>query len=277
MSVSEPYPSLAEIVRSIGEAGQRLTQIGACEGAAGNISVHIGWECYPERLFPRISRYSLPIHVPQIAGKCFIVTGSGRRLGEIAGDPEANLCIARINSDGDTAQLYTSPRALFERPTSEFNTHLALHRSAIVNDKLNFHAIVHAQPVHVTFLSQIPDYQNTTDLSKKLLRWEAETIINLPMGIAYVPFAPPSTDDLMQGTLAAIQEGHRIVLWAKHGVMARSDQSVKRAVDRIDYIEAAARYEYMNLTVGNKAVGLTDDQIKLVCKTFDIKSPLFPI
>jgi len=39
---------------------------------------------------------------------------------------------------------------------------------------------------------------------------------------------------------------HRIVVWAKHGVMARSDISVKRAVDRIEYAETAANYEYMD-------------------------------
>ena len=37
---------------------------------------------------------------------------------------------------------------------------------------------------------------------------------------------------------------HRIVIWAKHGVMARSDVSVKRAADRIEYAETAAKYEY---------------------------------
>ena len=33
---------------------------------------------------------------------------------------------------------------------------------------------------------------------------------------------------------------HRIVIWAKHGVMARSDISVKRAADLVEYAETAA-------------------------------------
>jgi len=34
--------------------------------------------------------------------------------------------------------------------------------------------------------------------------------------------------------------------------MARSDISVKRAVDRIEYAETAANYEYMDLLIGGE-------------------------
>jgi len=50
----------------------------------------------------------------------------------------------------------------------------------------------------------------------------------------------------MEGTLESLRK-HRIVVWAKHGVMAQSDVSVKRAVDRVEYAETAAKYEYLNL------------------------------
>lgn len=43
--------------------------------------------------------------------------------------------------------------------------------------------------------------------------------------------------------------------------MARSDQSVKRAADRIEYAETAARYEYFNLRNGEPA----DARISLSC------------
>jgi len=46
---------------------------------------------------------------------------------------------------------------------------------------------------------------------------------------------------------------HRIVIWGKHGVMARSDVSIKRAADRVEYAETAAKYEYLNLSAGEGA------------------------
>ena len=49
---------------------------------------------------------------------------------------------------------------------------------------------------------------------------------------------------------------HRVVIWAKHGVMARSDVSVKRAADRVEYAETAAKYEYLNLCDGRSGEGL---------------------
>jgi rhamnulose-1-phosphate aldolase len=275
MPVTEPYPTLPDVMRLIGEAGLRLVQIGACEGAAGNISVHMGWEIYPERQFPQVREIELPVSVPELASKLFVMTGSGRRLGEIAADPEANLCVVRINDGGQTAALYTSPRALFEHPTSEFNSHLALHRSAIGRDYLNFHAIIHAQPLHLTYLSHIPEYQDTLRLSRRILRWQPETIINLPMGVAYLPFELPGSAALMKATVEAMEQGHRIVLWAKHGVMARSDQSVKRAADRIEYAETGAHYEYLDLSAGCKATGLSDTEMQRVNEKYGGASTLF--
>ena len=78
----------------------------------------------------------------------------------------------------------------------------------------------------------------------------------------------------MEATVAALRT-HRIILWAKHGVMARSDTSVKRASDRIEYAETAARYECMNLSRGEPASGLTDEEIRAICKAFGIRQELF--
>ncbi len=67
---------------------------------------------------------------------------------------------------------------------------------------------------------------------------------------------------------------HRIVLWSKHGVMSRSDVSVTRAVDRIEYAETAARYEYMDLVNGERAEGLTIDEMRAVVEAFDVKTTI---
>jgi len=275
MPVLEPYPSLDEILRLTGEAGTRLMEIGASEGAAGNISVYIGWPVELRHRFPLIADYPLPIAVPELANHVFLVTGSGRRLGEIGGDPEANLCAIRINGDGTTGALHKSQKCLFERPTSEFNSHLAVHREFIPKENLNFHAVIHAQPPHLTFLSQIPDYQDSERLSRKILRWQPETLVNLPLGVAYLPFMLPGSNKLMDATVAAMRTGHRVVLWAKHGVMARSDQSVKRAADRIEYAETAARYEYFDLSTGQRGQGLTDEELHGVATAFGVKQNYF--
>jgi rhamnulose-1-phosphate aldolase len=158
--------------------------------------------------------------------------------------------------------------------TSEFNSHLAVHYAQILSSGTNFHALVHAQPPHVTYLSHVPRYQNETYLNTHLFRWQPETIMTLPEGIGFVPFCVPSSVELMAHTVESMRQ-HRIVLWAKHGLMARSDVSVKRAGDRIEYIEAAAKYEYLNLSVGEIGEGLSVDEIRAICKTLNIQQNIF--
>ncbi|HEY0604366.1 MAG TPA: hypothetical protein VGD58_15705 [Herpetosiphonaceae bacterium] len=43
MALDQPFPDLEELLATIGAAGQRLGGINANEGAAGNISIVIGW------------------------------------------------------------------------------------------------------------------------------------------------------------------------------------------------------------------------------------------
>ena len=273
MALTEPFPELDEILASIGEGGQRVATIDAAEGAAGNISVCVGWPLEVRRRFPATEEIPLPQPAPSLAGRVVIVTGSGRRLRDIAADPAANLGVVRVHEDGVTGTLHTSPGRLFDHLTSEWNSHLAVHDDMVARTATNFHAVVHAQPPHLTYLSHIPAYRDEAWFSRRLLRWEPETIINLPAGIGVLPFMLPGSETLMQANVASLRT-HRIVLWSKHGVMSRSDVSVTRAVDRIEYAETAARYEYMDLVNGEQADGLTLDELTSVVRTFGVETTL---
>ena len=107
-----------------------------------------------------------------------------------------------------------------------------------------------------------------------MLRWQPEAIVNLPEGVGCLPFLVPGSAELMAATIESLR-AHRIVVWGKHGVMARSDQSVKRAVDRIEYAETAAHYERMDLLNGGRAEGLTDEEIRAIAKAFGVEQKIF--
>jgi rhamnulose-1-phosphate aldolase len=273
MALSEPFPALDEILDSIGAGGSHVAAIEASEGAAGNISVYIGWPMEVRRRFPNVEQIPLPRPVPHLANGIVIVTGSGRRLREIQEDPTANLGAVLISPDGITGTLHTAPNRLFDNVTSEWNSHLAVHDDTVERTGTNFHAVVHAQPPHLTYLSHIAEYRNEQFLNRRLLRWEPETIINLPAGIGALEFMLPGSAPLMEANVESLR-GHRITVWAKHGVMARSDISVKRAVDRIEYAETAANYEYMDLLAGGRAEGLSLEDLRAVVATFDVKTTL---
>jgi rhamnulose-1-phosphate aldolase len=274
MPIEAPYPELDELLGLVGEAGQRLSDIDASEGAAGNISVYMGWQIDPRRRFPNMERIDLPVAVPELAGKALLTTGSGRRLREIIQDPAANLGCLVVAEDGKTGWLYTSPRRLFARLTSELNSHLSVHQDQVRATGTNFHAVIHAQPPYLTYLSHIPAYQGEPYLNRHILRWQPELIVNLPEGVGTIPFLIPGSSELMQATIESLRT-HRVVVWGKHGVMARSDMSVKRASDRIEYAEAAARYEYMNLANNERGEGLTPEQIRAICQAFNVQQSIF--
>jgi rhamnulose-1-phosphate aldolase len=268
-----PAYTLDEILRAIGEAGQRLSDIDASEGAAGNISVYVAERLDVRVAFPIAEIIELPVVAPELAGGMLIVTGSGRRLRDIASDPLASLGCLVVDPDGKTGQLFSSPKRIYRRLTSELNSHLAVQRTH-VRPETALHTVIHAQPIHLVYLSHIARYQDPRYLNTRLLRWQPELIVNLPQGIALVPFHVPGSPELMAETVAALQRRH-FVLWTKHGVMARAEGSVKHACDRIEYAETAARYEQMNLMNGELAEGLSVEQIREICRTYGIVQDIF--
>ncbi len=251
-----------------------LADIGACEGAAGNISIYVRWPIDVTKRFPVLDEIRLPQPVPELAGGTFIVTGSGRRLREIIDEPTANLACIVVNQGGQTGKLYTSIDRRFEHVTSEFNSHVGVHYDQICASGTNFHAVIHAQPIHLTHISHIPRYQDEKYLNTHLLRWQPETIVNLPEGIGFLPFRVPGSSELMAGNVELLRT-HRIVIWAKHGVMTRSDISVKRAADTVEYAETGATYEYYNLSIGEIGEGLNADEIRAICKMCNVSQNIF--
>lgn len=261
----------------MGETGRRLAQIGASDGAAGNISAFIGreeLEPVAASLFPKKETYEAPHSGPDLARCVFVVTGSGRRLREIGGDPPANLALVTFDESGTAATLHTSDRRRFERLTVEFNSHLAVHHDHIRRSSLPFHAIIHAQPLNLTYLSHIAAYRDPLYLSRRILRWEPESIYYLREGVGVVPFHVPASDALERANFEAMKS-HHVVVWAKHGVMARSELSVKRACDLIEYAEVGARFERINLAAGNIAEGLDEAEIYQICDAFDVQQDIF--
>ncbi|WP_345803402.1 class II aldolase/adducin family protein [Microbacterium sp. AZCO] len=269
---STALPTIEELLVQMGAAGRRVCEIDASEAGAGNISVCVDELPGVRNVFPLSERIELPLPAPSLAGRTLLVTGSGRRLRQIADDPAAAVGAVIVEADGIHAELLTSPRRAFERLTSEFNSHLGVHDDQIGRRNLPFHAVVHAQPPHLTYLSHIPAYRSDRAMNTAILRWEPESIVALSQGIGVLDFMVPGSQTLMDANVARLRD-FEIVLWSKHGTMSRSDISVLRAVDRVEYAETGAKYEYMNLLAGGSGQGLTPAEIRSVADAFGIQSP----
>lgn len=264
-------PTLDQVLAQMGDVGQRMARIDAAEGAAGNISVFLAGAIAAPDAFVAQGKLSLPVRASHLAGGTVVVTGASRRLGDIATMPEATLCLLQVVGDGTEALIYGAAHV---RPTSELNTHLAVHNDHVGRRQLRHHAVVHAQPVRLTYLSHILAYQETFAFNRRLLRWQPETIIEFPEGIGMLPFQMPGSPDQMRVTTDALVT-HRGVVWARHGIVTRSDAGAGKAGDLIEYAEAAAHYEYLNLQVGERSSGLADAEMRLICERLGIDQKYF--
>src|SRR4030042_6622712 len=130
--LTPPFPELDDLLHMMGQSGRHLAEIEASEGAAGNISTCMRWPVEPRTRFPVIDTIDLPQPIPELAGATFLVSGSGRRLREIIDEPTANIACIVVNDGGKTGTLYTAYNRRFERVTSEFNSHLAVHYDQLV-------------------------------------------------------------------------------------------------------------------------------------------------
>jgi rhamnulose-1-phosphate aldolase len=225
-------------------------------------------------LFPQMTMIDLPTPAPDLAGATLIVTGSGRRLREVVDQPAANLACIIVEPGGETGRLFTSPDAHFKRVTSEFNSHLAVHHDQMRTRPVLQHAIIHAQPKHLTFLSHIPKYQDGQYLNTRLLRWQPETIINVPEGIGILPFLLPGSTHLMIETMLCMRD-HRVVVWSHHGIMARADDSILHALDLVEYVETAAQYETLNLYTGEASGGIDPQFLRDIAEIWNVKQKVY--
>ena len=265
---------LNSLLNQLGQVGKRLADMGAAEGAAGNLSI-----CFREPLdvtilFPKMDVVELPIPAPDLAGATLIVTGSGRRLRDIIDAPVANLACIVVDRGGQTGKMFTSHACPFKRVTSEFNSHLAVHHDQMRSRDIQLHTVLHGQPLYLTYLSHLSEYQDEPYFNLHLLRWQPETILNFPTGMGVLPFILVGSAQLTVETMLAMRE-HPLVVWSQHGVIARSDDSLLHVLDLIEYAETAAHYEYLNLIGGRLSEGLSPEHLREVSGSWNIKQNIY--
>ncbi|MDU0968028.1 MAG: class II aldolase/adducin family protein [Actinomycetaceae bacterium] len=266
--------TIAEILAAMGEAGLRLDHMNAVEAGAGNISFSTSADVDLTTDFPDAAPGTpLPWTVPSLAGRTVFVTGSGCRLRDVAAHPHQTVSAFVVDEDGKTGTWYTHPDHTFSKPTSEFNSHLAVHADQVATAGVDQVAVIHAQPPYLVQLSHDRETRTTEKFNRAILRWEPETIVQVPAGIEVLDFMVPGSQELMENNVRALRD-HIVVLWSKHGIMVRSYDSPLAAVDKVEYLETGAMYELRNRTDG-RGEGLTDDEIRRVIADFNVETTLY--
>lgn len=263
---AEVKPKLNDLIQEVSLAGQYLWQKGWAEKNAGNLSVDVTHRIPQKPLLKTSAFRPHPQPPPGLGGRSFLVTGTGTRFRDIEKDPEGCLCVLRVSQRPPGFHILWGGRKKGFRPTSELPSHLrmqaALHRSDQGGG-----VVLHTHPNELIALTHLPETCGEEALNYALWGMIPEAKIYVPRGIGWVPYRLTASEALAEETVKALERGHKVVMWEKHGALAVGKAPLE-AFDLIDAMNKAAILYLLCKHTGTPPQGLTREQIDEIGRAF---------
>jgi rhamnulose-1-phosphate aldolase len=253
MSTFGEMPELADFAQT----AHWLSVRGWSEGAGGNMSVRL--DDPPD--IDAGDKIALPLHVPNLAGKIMLFTGSGTRARETANHPARDVGLYKISADGESYSWLAGNKI----PTSELPAHCAIHNALAIHrpeDK----AIMHTHPSNLIALCHDPKLSGGLEISNKILRLQSEARLHVPEGIGYVPHQIPGSLELGLESAKLVKD-YRLVLWHMHGCLA-TGKDLATAFDYMEVIEKCAAMYWTLRQACIDPAGMTDTDIEKTLTEF---------
>jgi rhamnulose-1-phosphate aldolase len=253
-------PDLGPILSDAQEVSGYLWQRGWAERNAGNMSIDVS-----DHLAQVVDDFDsgewqdLPSVFPSLGGRCYLVTGTGRRFRDFARDSENNSVLLRIDDDGIRHQVLWGGLDVPDiRPTSEFPSHLRLQQHLRSSGGRKT-AVLHTHPTELIALTHMLDCVDQDGLNQALWSVHPELRVFLPRGVGLVSYTLPGSEALGIATVEQIQQGCEVAVWQYHGCLAVG-ADVLQAFDLIDTVNKAARISLMCRAAGQRPNGLGSEE-----------------
>ncbi|MFD1887957.1 rhamnulose-1-phosphate aldolase [Paenibacillus wenxiniae] len=202
--------------------------------------------------------------VAELAGKYFIVTGSGKYFKNVMDDPESNLGVIRVSADGQQLEVLWGLHN-GAVPTSELPTHFITHRERLHIDPQH-RVVIHNHATYtlaMTFVHELDERQ----LTRTLWKMCTECIVVFPDGVGIVPWMIPGTSEIGRATADKMQH-YRAVIWPQHGIFGTGN-SIDEAFGLIETIEKAAQI-YMLIAHLPRRQNITDGELAALAAAFGV-------
>ena len=201
---------------------------------------------------------------PELDGKTFLVTGTGKYFKNVQYAPEVNLGLVRLKDGGETAQLLWG-FADGGKFTSEFPAHMMSHAARRKIDPQN-RVIMHCHPANLLAMT----YVHTLDereFTRTLWQMCTECIVVFPDGVNVLPWMLCGTNEI---GLATAEKMHtaRLVVWAQHGIYG-AGKDLDETFGLIETAEKAAEI-YMKIAHLPRVNTITDAQLKQLAEAFKV-------
>ncbi|MED2006245.1 rhamnulose-1-phosphate aldolase [Brevibacillus laterosporus] len=258
----------APFIKDMSQMTQNLWLKGWAESNGGNISQLLEEKevsCYLD-----INKYlrttPLNFDASEIAGKYFLVSGSGKHFRKVMAEPSDTLCIIKISDDGSSYHLLWGLEN-GGNPTSELASHLKCHIVRLQQDPAH-RVILHTHATAVIAMTFIHDLDEA-QFTKSLWKMITECLIVFPDGVSIVPWMVAGTNELGEASAEKMKDS-RIVVWAHHGIMG-AGTSLDDAFGLVEVVDKAARiYMQMAHFPGGIKQAITDEQLIELVKGFGV-------
>ena len=260
-------PALKAEVDKVAEVALYLWQKGWAERNGGNITINVT-DFVDEEMaeMPAISDPK-PIGkvLPQLKGAWFYCKGTGKRMRDLAREPMANGSIIRILPDCASYEIVADEPVA---PTSELPSHLAVHDYLLAKGS-PYRATLHTHPIELVALTHSKKWMEKDVATKMLWSMIPETKAFCPRGLGMVPYMLPSSVELAEATIRAIDDDYDVVMWEKHGVFA-VDVDIMDAFDQVDVLNKAAQIFIAARGMGFEPEGMSEEQMAELSAAFSL-------
>ncbi len=256
-------PFMVEMIRTI----TNMYNHGWDERNGGNVSLMLSEEDVRDYVDLGHVIRSIPTGfvAPELEGKYFLVTGTGKYFKNVQYAPEVNLGLVRLAEGGETAELLWGYEGGGQF-TSEFPAHMMSHAARLKTDPEN-RVVMHCHPANLLAMT----YVHTLDereFTRTLWQMCTECIVVFPDGVNVLPWMLCGTNEIGEATAEKMKTA-RLVVWSLHGIYG-AGKDLDETFGLIETAEKAAEI-YMKTAYLPRVNTITDEQMHLLEQRFGVK------
>ena len=256
----------APFIVDICKLTSNLYRLGWDERNGGNVSYLVPEEEVAEYLDLAEIKRNIPMKFDGsfLAGKIFVVTGSGKYFKNVEDVPAVNLGVIRVSNDGKSVDVLWG----YEDggvPTSELPAHFMSHIERLEADP-NHRIIMHSHTTNVIAMTFVHDLDERA-FTRTLWKMCTECLVVFPDGVAVLPWMLCGNDDIGYAT-AQKMKTHRVVVWGMHGIFG-AGTTVDEAFGLIETVEKAADV-YIKIMNAPLKQTITDKELQVLADAFGV-------